>query len=150
MSAPESDPVEPDEDETAAEEDGDVTEPDEPETSNAPTEALAAVEDEQSSFEEMERMGKSLDALQRHVSKRITEILGDLAPEWEECELCNYWNTPGWRHKGPLPEAVEDALRVALGGHGIAEFKPDEFSRACEKCNGLGFVLTGSKVTGQE
>ena len=42
----------------------------------------------------MERMGKSLDALQRHVAKRVTEILGDDAAESEECELCNYWNTP--------------------------------------------------------
>lgn len=98
----------------------------------------------------MEKMGKSLDALQRHVAKRIGEILGDDVAEWEECEICNYWNTPGWRHKGPLPSEVEDVVRVALGGHGLAEYQQDEFSRSCEKCNGLGFVLTGSKAVGQE
>lgn len=97
----------------------------------------------------MEAIGKKLDLLSKHVAKRITEILGEAAPEWEECELCNYWNTPGWRHKGPLPEAVEDALNVALGKHAQTEYKSDEYSRVCEKCNGLGEVLTGSRVNGQ-
>lgn len=99
---------------------------------------------------QIEKMAKSLDMLSKHVAKRVGEILGEDANEFEECELCTYWGTPGWRHKGALPEAVEDGLRVAMGDHALAEFKGDEFSRACEKCNGLGYVLTGSKVNGQE
>ena len=105
---------------------------------------------EPSSALAMEEIGKSLDKLQKHVAKRISEILGDAATEWEECEVCNYWNTPGWRHKGPLPAEVEEVLRVALGENALADYKPDEYSRTCDRCNGLGEVLTGSKVQGQQ
>ncbi len=130
-------------------EDGDVREQDD--AGELEPDALAPPEDlGAESGAAMEKMGKSLDALQRHVARRIGEILGDDAGEWEECEICNYWNTPGWRHKGPLPSEVEDVVRVALGGHGLTEYLEDEYSRACEKCNGIGFVLTGSKAAGQE
>jgi len=98
----------------------------------------------------MEKMGKSLDALQRHVAKRITDILGDVAGEWEECEICNYWNTPGWRHKGPLPQEVENVLYVALNQASPRALKKDEYSRVCDKCDGYGVVSTDAKVQGQE
>ena len=107
-------------------------------------------EDGEDEAERVQKMARSLDTLVKHVAKRMGEIMGDQAGDFEECEICNYWNTPGWRMKGPLPAEVEQVVRVALGGANSAEWKPDEYSRACETCNGLGQVLTGSRVQGQE
>jgi hypothetical protein len=109
------------------------------------------VEDpEPSSLALIEKRGKDLDGLAKTVKTRLTSILGADLELFEECEICNYWNTPGWRITGPLPAEVADVVRLALGMHGEAEYQRDEYSRACEKCNGLGVVLTGSKAVGQE
>lgn len=120
----------------------------EPEQTAAPD--SDPVEDGPDSQAQMEEIGKKLDGLTKHVARRMSEILGESANDFEECELCTYWNTPGWRFKGPLPEAVTDALRAALGEHSADAWKADEYSRACDKCNGIGQVLTGSKAPGQE
>jgi hypothetical protein len=138
----------------AAQADAEVTEP-EPETSDAPEpapepEPEPEPDTEPESGAMMEAMGKQLDQLQKHVATRIGKILGDQATEWEECEVCSYWGTPGWRHKGPLPSEVEDVVRAALGQHSLAALKKDQYSDVCTKCDGEGFVSTGSKVPGQQ
>lgn len=133
-------------------EDAPEPEPDmEPEPDDEPdTEPEPEPDTEPSSFDAMEAMGRSFTKLTAHVEKRSREILGDSFEDFEPCECCNYWGTPGWRMKGPLPEAVENVLRLALDGHASDEWKADEYSRACEKCNGIGQVLTGSKADGQQ
>lgn len=97
-----------------------------------------------------EEIGKKLDGLQKHVAKRLGEILGDQVQVLEECEVCSFTNTPGWRAKGPYPDPVEQAVRMVLGMRGPADYKPDNYSHVCEACVGLGETVTGSKVLGQE
>ncbi len=149
MSTPEDEDLT-EEDVAELDRDGDVHEDGDGDDDPAGAAPAEPQDDEPSSLANVEAIGKKLDLLSKHVAKRMGEILGDDANEFEECEVCTFWGTPGWRHKGPLPSAVEDVLKVALGGHASAEYRPDEYSRECDRCNGLGVVLTGSKVLGQE
>lgn len=97
-----------------------------------------------------EEIGKKLDALQKHVAKKMGDILGEDAAMFEVCEVCSYTNTPGWRLSGPYAPEVEAAVRGVLGTHGIGEYKTDTYSRVCDICEGLGKTSTGSRVPGQE
>jgi len=112
-----------------------------------PDDAPALAEDSAARIEEV---GKKLDLLGKHVAKRMSEILGEDAQLFEQCEGCYYWNVPGWRMKGPAPQEVADHLRVWLGDHAEADYLKDNYSRVCDACNGLGLTLTGSKVPGQD
>lgn len=130
-----------DEDEQGTEEESDETSDEE-----AATEGQAAPDSEA----DMEAIGKKLDGLQKHVARRMGEILGDEAQHFEECEVCSFFNTPGWRFSGPYPPEVEVAVRTVLGMRAPDDYRPDGYSRQCDKCNGLGECVTGSKVLGQE
>lgn len=97
-----------------------------------------------------EATGKKLDALQKHVARKMGDILGEDVTLFEVCEVCSYTNTPGWRLSGPYPPEVEAAVRGVLGMHGLSEYKTDTYSRVCDVCDGLGRTSTGSRVQGQE
>ena len=98
----------------------------------------------------MEEIGKKLDALTKTVATRISTILGEHALDFEVCDLCSYWNTPGWRKSGQLPEELQEQLAHVIGQHAQSEYVPDSHSAMCAKCNGLGSVLSGSKAMGQQ
>lgn len=121
------------------------------ETDQAPASDVEPEPDTQPSTEAVsEEIGKKLDALQKHVAKKMGDILGEDVTMFEVCEVCSYTNTPGWRLSGPYPPDVEMAVRHAMGQHAPAEYKKDGYSRVCDLCNGLGEVSTGSLVPGQD
>lgn len=133
---------------------GDVTES-EPEDETDPGEDDTETETgqaapEPSSFARMEEIGKKLDLLQKHVAKRMGEILGDDVALFEICEICSFSNTPGWRPSGPLPDDVVTAIRHALGQAAPSDYLPDTHSQVCPECAGWGQVASGSKVQGQD
>ena len=98
----------------------------------------------------MEEIGKKLDALQKTVATRISTILGEHANDFEVCDLCSYWNTPGWRMKGHLPEELRISLAHVIGQRLPGHLQEDKHSRACPDCGGEGAVKTGSNVPGQD
>jgi hypothetical protein len=123
-----------------------VTEPDaEPDVAPVP-----APDTEPESQALMEEIGKKLDGVQRYVARKMSEILGEHANDFEVCDLCSYWNTPGWRHTGQLPAELIDQLLHVLGQRSPTDLREDRYSEACDRCNGEGVVLTGSKVPGQD
>jgi hypothetical protein len=127
-------------------------EPDEDEENEpaAPDAPLEEPDTEPSSEAVMEEIGKKLDSLQKTVATRMSSILGEHALDFEECDLCSYWNVPGWRMKGILPEELQTQLFVLLNQRAPSDLKPDPHSTVCTTCGGEGFVKTPSKVAGQE
>lgn len=106
--------------------------------------------EELSSFARAEEVGKKLDTVQKYVARKMGDILGDDAQLFEECEVCSFSNTPGWRPKGPYPPEVIEAVLTVLGQRSSSEFLTDQHSRTCRECDGLGQVASGSRVAGWE
>lgn len=105
---------------------------------------------EQPSQAEIEATYKKLDAeTARHV-KRVAELVGEEAfRHLVACELCEP-SIPGFRWPRPPADEVKEAVRYAIGDRQPENWQPDQYSRACEACAGLGEVLTGSRVRGQD
>lgn len=93
---------------------------------------------------------KAIQRVRKYVEKNKDEILGDMAEGWAECLVCTYWQIPGWMPMEPAPPEVHASLLGWLGQRPEEEYKPDNYSRECDSCNGLGQTATGSKVFGQE
>lgn len=70
-----------------------------------------------------------LDKAKASHLRKVRTILGPLAEELEECPHC-------------------DGMALAPPGEAMPEPRTHEHFRACEVCNALGQVLTGSKVPG--
>lgn len=100
----------------------------------------------QESQARIEEVGKKLDGLQKHVTKRLGEILGDDATVIEPCPCCTPMGMPGWVWPGEPPEDVRAELYHYLGSFAPQDYKPDDYARKCDKCNGLGETATGSLV----
>ncbi|HEY4441655.1 MAG TPA: hypothetical protein VGN14_14445 [Candidatus Elarobacter sp.] len=101
--------------------------------------------------EQLEERSKKLDKLSAYVARKLTEIFGeDEAKELLLCELCTWTQTHGYRLPVLPPEAVRDAVKLAIGQGTIDELNSYAAFSACETCNGLGNVKTGSHVSGQE
>ena len=136
----ESQPVEPDPDEEAAETDEPEPEP-EPEPENVGP-----------SPEELERMSKALDKEATRHANRLSEIMGDAAQILVPCELCDA-QTAGFHL--PVehlhPESDLDArLLDVLKTPGEPPYRQAPNARECGTCGGYGKVLSGSKVAGRE
>lgn len=125
-------------------------EPDDDENGGTTLEPVPEPDDEPETQAVIEEIGRKLDTLNKTVASRIATILGDNAQDFEVCDLCSYWNTPGWRHKGHLPEDLKAQMAYLIGQRADADFKPDTHSTTCGSCGGEGVVLTGSKVFGQD
>jgi hypothetical protein len=122
------------------------TEPTEPtEPPQEPQEPPAVPESEA----RIEQISGQLEKLNRHVAKRLGEILGDDAPFFETCEICSFSNTPGMRPSGPLPAEVQAAVYAALGQKTLDDLLDDPHSEVCNECGGKGSVKTRSEVEGQ-
>jgi hypothetical protein len=124
-------------------------EPDEDEeTEGEPGEPQA--ETDADTFPDSVQTAKKLDQLQKHVSKRIGEILGEAANNLVQCELCTWAGTPGWRPNVDVPEQIVGDVLHAIGYLGAGSLQDDQYSQTCGMCAGFGQVATGSKVAGQE
>lgn len=120
---------------------------DEPDTDDEPEpETPAAPEESQA---RMEEAGKKLDLLQKHVTKRLGEILGEDATDIVPCPCCTAFGMPGWVFPIEPPDDVKAELYHYLHQAAPTDYKPDNYSRVCDECAGLGETATGSKVQGQ-
>lgn len=103
----------------------------------------------QPSEKEVEETYRKLDnETARHV-KRVAELVGDDAFAFlVPCELCDP-SMPGFRWPRPPADEVKAAVRMAIGDREPENWQADQYSRRCEACDGLGEVLTGSRVHGK-
>jgi hypothetical protein len=99
---------------------------------------------------EIDALTKKLEAEAARHEKRVAEIMGDdfalLVPSPVDWTPGYIFNVPEMH---PQPEQVA-ALHALLGGAQPVELRPATDAEACEACNALGEVLTGSRKPGQE
>ncbi|HEX4672057.1 MAG TPA: hypothetical protein VH279_07300 [Solirubrobacteraceae bacterium] len=93
---------------------------------------------------------KQLDRLQKHVSKRLSEILGDHSTEYNVCPVCTFYGTPGWMLGTTFSPDQELILKQIMGMRSPTDYAADAYSTRCLVCDGLGEVATGSRVAGFE
>jgi len=99
--------------------------------------------------EQMERQQQRLEKeTERHV-KRVAELVGDDFSFLVPCELCHPL-MPGFRLPREPEDEVKEAVRYAIGDRQPENWQPDQYSSRCVYCDGLGEVLTGSRVRGKE
>lgn len=125
----------------------------EPETPEQPTEPEQPAEPPAEGIqtpEEIEAIAKKLEGLQKHVSKRLGDILGDDAPLYQPCPVCTSFQTPGFVPPIPPPIDVQTEIYHYLGQAAPSDYQEDSHSAVCSKCGGWGEVATGSKVQGQD
>jgi hypothetical protein len=80
---------------------------------------------------------------------RLAEILREDVLALVPCELCRP-DLAGWVDRTqPIPDEVKARVRVQIGDREPENWQPDQYSRRCDTCAGLGEVLTGSQVHGQ-
>lgn len=97
-------------------------------------------------------MEKGVDRLAREAVRhrnRIEEIMGEDALVLQPCVLCEEI-IPGFVMPPALDDARKAKVRVMIGDKEPAAWQADLHSRRCADCDGLGEVLTGSQVHGQE
>lgn len=96
----------------------------------------------------VEKSAKKLEAEVKRHTARIGEIMGEDANNLEPCPLC--WElTPGWRWPNEPDEPVKAEVRKIIGLPALENYRPATDARECDDCQGLGQVLTGSKVIGK-
>lgn len=98
---------------------------------------------------EIEKTYERLDKeTARHV-KRVAELVGDEAFNFlVPCELCEP-SIPGFHWPKQPSDEVKHAVRLAIGDREPENWQADQYSRRCDACDGLGEVLTGSRVHGK-
>lgn len=150
--------IEPDEE---LEHDAPIEADDDPDEEEAEAEAAAEREkelaaerqEEAASIEaqarEQDAKRKKLDQLAAHVAKRYGDILGSDLDGFVHCPLCLPW-FPGIRLPVMPDYETVAAVKVAIGEDPDPPLVGDLYSRECEACAGLGKVLTGSHVNGQQ
>ncbi len=144
---PEHAELEPDADvETPADEPEQDGDEDEDEDDEEPEQTQQAPE----SSAVIEEIGKKLDQLNKHVAKRMGDILGEDAQLYRPCMCSELFQTPGWLPPIDPPPDAQAFMHHWMGEHAISDFKPDNFSRVCDVCGGLGMTATGSQVQGQQ
>ncbi len=144
---PDESPEQPDE-KTDAEEADESTEG-EPSTDEPPAEGEG--QQQQALYldkERQEKVHKSFETYARAVGKHYEEDANGL----QRCPLCPD-NFPGFvlpEDAGLMPQAIKDAVQLFLGVPRAANYQTDATKPACDTCQGLGKVKTGSKVPGQD
>lgn len=99
---------------------------------------------------EIDALTKKLEAEAQRHEKRLREIMGEdfalLVANPTDWTPGYIFNVPEMH---PTPEAVA-ALHAILGEAPAFELKEATDAQACDACNAIGDVLTGSKKPGQE
>lgn len=85
----------------------------------------------------------------KNYTSGLVEILGADLGGFAPCALCDGF-PPGLVPPVQLDEEKKARVRVAIGLPALANYKQDRRFNACSTCEGLGRILTGSSVQGQE
>lgn len=104
------------------------------------------------SAEEIEKMGKRLDAEATRHANRLSEIMGESAQALERCELCDP-QTAGFHLPVEYmqPESDLDARLIeVLKTPSLPDYMQAQHVRRCGNCDGWGSVLSGSRVAGKD
>ena len=120
----------------------DETENDEDETDDEPVEDEP--EPEPASDALIEQIGANLDKEARRHSKAVEKIMGDQMGDLAACPLCV---TPGYVTAVPPDDFDPDQREAVLAamGDGIGGYKQHSDLTTCDRCGGLGHLLTGAK-----
>lgn len=109
-------------------------------------------EDSGASLTEKQRekiIGRLDNESDRH-TKRVAEILGPDVSDLAPCPAC-WEHAPGFVLNGVMLDEVQAAMvRGLLGIQDTPSYKTNPEYAICETCDGLGMVLSGSKVANQE
>jgi hypothetical protein len=101
---------------------------------------------------EWEKIGKSLDTRATTYRNAVSTLMGESAQDLVPCELC----TPpfiGFHFPAASEQPRSDLharLLAVLQRPTAVDIKQDPNTRACPTCEGLGELLTGSNVPGNE
>jgi hypothetical protein len=139
------DPVEPAPDVDAPNDDSEPSENTDPDPDPEPV-----AEEEPGAVEQMKAQDAYTERARKYLAKNMGDVFGDASTEYTECPFCNYFGTPGWLHLEPCPPTLLGTLYEYAQVRAPDEYVADIYSRACERCNGLGSCASGSKVAGQE
>ena len=93
----------------------------------------------------LERVSTALYKAAKSYGKRVGDILADDSLGIVPCPLCND-DFPGLLTPAPRSEAAVAAVRPIIGLPDLSTFVEDRFARQCERCQGRGKTLTGSRV----
>lgn len=125
-----------------------VEEPEEPEEPGDEQLRRDANEARAQTEAEVNRINTALGKEAQRHANRVVEIMGADSEILEMCPLCLPL-IPGFRY--PQPPVAEQlaAVKEAIGEPATPNYQPDQYSKVCDVCDGLGGVLTGSKVANQ-
>lgn len=94
---------------------------------------------------QLERVTNALFKAAKNYGKRVAEIFGD---DWLGCIPCPCCaqDFPGVVTPAPRNEDAIAATRALIGLPDLSTYVEDRFARQCERCQGRGKTLTGSRV----
>lgn len=140
------------EDEIAAQM-SDDTEPGEPEPEPEPTDPEPEPNlppEPESAQAQMAKMDAYAIKAKKYLARNMDEVLGEESQHYVECPFCNYFNTPGFLHASPCPPELLGTVYEWTNQAAPDDYKKDTASHICDACDGLGEVLSGSKVQGRQ
>lgn len=135
-------------DESGAEQGGDGEQAGEPGGDGEPAASTAGLRTDK----ELERAYKAIAKLRETVASRLGQIMDGDEVGLIECPLCASF-APGWLWPPDVVPLDADAVhktRAVLGMPDVSGYKTSTAYVMCDVCDGLGSVLTGSKVPGRE
>lgn len=101
---------------------------------------------------ELEKAYKAIAKLRETVASRLGQIMDGDEVGLIECPLCASF-APGWIWPPdvvPLEAEYVHKTRAVIGMPDVSGYKTSTAYVMCDVCDGLGSVLTGSKVPGRE
>lgn len=101
------------------------------------------------SEKEIEAVFKKLEKEATQHANRVSAILGEEAQDLVVCAMCAPV-TPGFYFPAYLDDDVRAGIAAALGQADATQLEDDDEARMCDRCQGHGETLTGSKVPGSE
>lgn len=147
----EHEPADGDESAADAEETTPAAEPPrEPQPPEDPAEPPVEPTQPPASDADAERTFRKAEAEATRHANRLSDIFGEAAQDFVPCPLCLPF-APGFVYPpevAPPPDELK-AATLAFLGEAPPDFKADPEAHSCEACEGLGEVLTGSRVPSQ-